>query len=298
MLFSCEKDIDIDLPEAKKQFVVEGNIEPGQPPLIILTKTEGYFDPVDINTLKNSFVNNALIKVSDGVNSVYLVEVCIDQLPDSLLPAVAELVGVSLDNLKSSGLCLYSTLDQNIFGKVGETYSLTINVDGETLTASTTIPAPVPMERYWYKDQPGYANYGYLWFQLNDPPMLGNAYRMYTQRIGKDKRFLPTNGSVFDDNFFNGLNFEAFMFRGTEPNTNNEDDFGELRNYYKQGDTIAIKFCTIDQPHFKFWQTFEVAAFNNGNPFAAPATIQSNINGGLGVWGGYGVTYDTIVAVD
>ena len=135
-----------------------------------------------------------------------------------------------MENIKESGFCLYSTLDQNIFGNVGETYNLTVDVEGERLTSSTTIPTPVPMERFWYKDQPGYDNYGYLWFQLNDPPVLGNAYRVYTQRLGKDDRFLPTNGSVFDDNFFNGLNFEAFLYRGTEPNTTKDEDFGELRN--------------------------------------------------------------------
>ena len=63
--------------------------------------------------------------------------------------------------------------------------------------------------------------------------------------------------------------------------------------------TIVIKFCTIDLPHFNFWESFEIAAFNEGNPFSAPATINSNIQGGgIGVWGGYGVTYDTLIAVD
>jgi len=94
------------------------------------------------------------------------------------------------------------------------------------------------------------------------------------------------------------LEFEYFIFRGHEINSQQPQDINGLRDYFKEGDTIAIKFCTIDQPHFQFWQSFEIAAFNSGNPFAAPATIKSNINGGLGVWGGYGVVYDTIVAID
>ena len=103
--------------------------------------------------------------------------------------------------------------------------------------------------------------------------------------------------NIFDDNFFNGLNFEAFIWRGHEIGA--EPVSGdETWDYFQQGDTIAIKFCTIDQSHFQFWESFEIAAFNNGNPFAAPSTIKTNIEGGLGVWGGYGVTYDTIVAVD
>lgn len=298
MLVACEKDIDIELPDAERKIVVEGSIEPNQPPFIILTKTEGYFDPVDINSLKKSFVHDAKVTVSNGTTSVELTEICTDNLDTALLPTIAELIGVSLADVKTFGFCLYTTIDQNIFGEVGKNYSLKVEVDGEVLTSTTSIPEPVIMDNYWYQDQPGYSNYGYLWFMINDPEPLGTAYRIYTQRLGKDDRFIPANGSVFEDKFFNGLSFEAFVWRGQEVNSSKPDDIGELRSYFKQGDTIAIKFCTIDQPHFQFWSSFEIAAFNNGNPFAAPATIQTNINGGLGVWGGYGVSYDTIVAVD
>ncbi|PCJ27450.1 MAG: hypothetical protein COA97_04070 [Flavobacteriales bacterium] len=297
VLISCEKDIDIDLPESERKFVVEGSIEPGLPPFVILTKSEGYFSPVDINSLQNAFVHNATVFVSNGTNNIQLTEICTNQLPDSLLPTIAELIGVSLDNLKSFGFCLYTSLDPLIFGEVGKTYSLSIQAEDKYLTSTTTIPIPVPMTRYWYKDQPGYTDYGYLWFELNDPPTYGTAYRIYTQRKGIDSRFIPADGSVFDDHFFNGLQFEAFIWRGHESNPSGQSDF-EIDHYFQQGDTIIIKFCTIDQPHFQFWNSFEIATFNNGNPFSAPATIKTNIEGGLGVWGGYGVTYDTLVAVD
>ena len=297
VLFSCEKNIDIDLPEADKKLVVEGSIETGLPPFVILTKTDGYFDPIDLNSLQNAFIHNATVFVNNGTHNVQLTEMCTDQLDTLLLPSIAELIGVSLDNIKNFGFCLYTTLDQNIFGEEGKTYSLSIQSGDKVLTSTTSIPVPVVMDSYWYKDQPGYADYGYLWFKLNDPEPLGTSYRMYTQRIGKDDRFIPVNGSVFDDNFFNGLIFEAFVWRGHEVDEVPVSG-DETWSYYQQGDTIAIKFCTIDQPHFQFWQSFEISAFNNGNPFAAPSTIKTNIEGGIGVWEGYGVSYDTIIAVD
>jgi len=286
-LVACEKDIDIELPEGERKLVVEGSIEQNQPPFVILSKTEGYFDPVDLSALQSAFVHGATVFVSNGTNNIQLTEICTNQLPDSLLPTVAELIGVSLNSLKTFGFCLYTTLDPLIFGEIGKTYSLTIDVEGKQLTSTTTIPALVPMDSYWYKDQPGFNEYGYLWFQLTDPPALGNAYRMYTQRKGKDSRFIPAGGgSVFEDHFVNGLSFEGFIYRGHEINSTEEDDNNETSEYFLQGDTLIVKFCSIDQPHFKFWETFEVAAFNNGNPFAAPATIQTNIDGGLGIWGG------------
>ena len=214
------------------------------------------------------------------------------------MPHSAQLIGVSLENVKNFGFCLYTTLDPLMFGEVGKTYSLSIQAEGKILTSTTTIPSPVVMDSYWYEDQPGYTDYGYLWFKLNDPQPLGTAYRIYTQRLGKDDRLLPANGSVFDDKFFNGISFEAFIFRGHEINSQHPQDIGGLRDYFEQGDTIIIKFCTIDQPHFQFLNTFEIASFNNGNPFTAPISIKTNIEGGLGIWGGYGVSYDTLIAVD
>ncbi len=272
---SCEKDIDIELKTTEEKIVVEGVIEQGIPPYVILTKTVGFFAPTDLQSYQNSFIKGAVVTVSDGITTVQLDEFIVD------------------------GFTVYSTLNPAIFGQVGRVYNLEIQAEGKILTSTTTIPTPIPMDNYWYKDQPGFSNFGYLWFNLNDPPGLGNAYRIFTQRKGKDARFIPAFGSVFDDKFFDGLDFDAFIFRGQEPNSTAPDDNNETSEYFQQGDTVIVKFCTIDLPHFNFWETFETAAFNDSNPFAAPTTIRTNIEGGgVGVWGGYGVTYDTLVLVD
>lgn len=299
VLFACEKEIDIEIPSTTAQLVVEGAIEQNQPPFVLLTRSSDYFAPTDISTLKNIFVHDAIVTVSNGTNTVQLNEICTEQLPDSLLDNISLLIGISVLDIKTFGFCLYTTLNTSIFGEVGKTYTLSVQAEGQNLSASTTIPTPLPMNYYYYKDQPGFSNYGYLWFNQTDPPEFGNAYRIFTQRKGKDGRFLPADGSVWDDQLINGLTFDAFIFRGHEPNSTATEDNNETSEYYLQGDTVFIKFCTIDLPHFEFWETFEVAAFNNGNPFAAPTTIRTNIKGGgLGVWGGYGATYDTIVLKD
>ena len=299
MLLSCEKEIDIEIPITAERLVVEGAIEQNQPPFVLLTRSSDYFAPTDINSLKNIFVHNAIVTVSNGTNTVQLNEICAENLPDSLLDDIALLIGISELDIKTFGFCLYTSLNTSILGEIGKTYSLNVQAEGQELTASTTIPTPNRMNYYYYEDQPGFEEYGYLWFNQTDPPEYGNAYRIFTQRKNKDGRFIPADGSVWDDKLLNGLTFNAFVFRGHEPNSVAEEDNNETSEYFLQGDTVFVKFCTIDLPHFDFWETFEVAAFNNGNPFAAPTTIRSNIyGGGLGVWGGYAATYDTIVLTD
>jgi len=71
-LWSCEKDIDIELKTNDEKIVVEGAIEQGIPPMVILTKSVGFFAPTDLESYKNSFIKNAIITVSDGTTSVVL----------------------------------------------------------------------------------------------------------------------------------------------------------------------------------------------------------------------------------
>ena len=58
ILSSCQEEITLDLPKSDDKLVIEGSIENGFPPYIIITKNGGYFDPIDSETFNNLFVNN------------------------------------------------------------------------------------------------------------------------------------------------------------------------------------------------------------------------------------------------
>ena len=69
-LISCREEISLELNSNEEKLVVEGHIEPGFPPYIILTKNQGYFDPIDSNTYSNIFVSEADIivyKIEKGI---------------------------------------------------------------------------------------------------------------------------------------------------------------------------------------------------------------------------------------
>jgi hypothetical protein len=270
ILFSCEKNITVDLPVPGQKIVVEGYIETGQKAIVTLTKTAAFFAPVDSASLFSFLVTNAVVTVSDGITSEQLV-FTIDT--NQYIPFVYK--------------------SQTLTGQEGKTYTLTVVAEGKTLTAVTTIPHAVPLDSVWYKQQEGHDSVGYAWAHLTDPDTLGNCYRWFAKRIGHDKHFLAPIGSVFEDKFINGKSFDFDYNRASEPNS---DDNDGSRGYFHQGDTIAVKFCSIDRAHFDFWRIEEVQVSNNGNPFAAPAPIPTNISGGIGIWGGYAATYDTIIA--
>ena len=55
---SCQEEITLELPSGGDKLVVQASIENGFPPYVILTKNQGYFDPIDVNTYNDLFVSN------------------------------------------------------------------------------------------------------------------------------------------------------------------------------------------------------------------------------------------------
>jgi len=115
---------------------------------------------------------------------------------------------------------------------------------------------------------------------------------MFTKRLGIDNKYIPTVIMALDDKHFTGKKTEFSLYRQTESALN----AGGLNNYFRLGDVVVIKLCTIDEEHFQFWNSLQDEIMNTHNPFAASLTeINSNVEGdGLGVWGGYGASFDTI----
>ena len=50
-LTACETPIEVTIPDAETMLVVEGRIDPGLPPLVLLSRSQDYFAPVDAASL-------------------------------------------------------------------------------------------------------------------------------------------------------------------------------------------------------------------------------------------------------
>jgi len=61
--FSCQEEIFIEFPNEAQKIVVEGGIENGMPPYVLLSKNQGYFDEINSNTYNNLFINDAEVIV-------------------------------------------------------------------------------------------------------------------------------------------------------------------------------------------------------------------------------------------
>ena len=296
LLFTgCEKEIFMETPQAEEKLVVEGFIEPGMPPIVFLTKSTGYFEPTDLQSMQNIIIRNANVYISNGIVKLKLTQICANNLPDNILQYFANYSGFSAAYLKQLNYCFYTTFD--LSGETGMVYTLSIDYNGKNYTSVSSIPEPVSLDSLWFIRRTPQENRGIIWARLSDPPEIYNAYRIFTKRLGRDEKYIPVWGSTFEDRFFDGKNFDFYFYRGIKANSEDPSDNNSERSFFREGDTIVVKFCSIDQDVFMFIRGLETAVSNNGNPFAAPLTITSNISGGaLGYWGGYGAAYDTIIA--
>ena len=267
---SCEKELEVDLPPFTSKLVIDGWIEQNKYPTVILTRNADYFDPVDSSAIRNLVVTTAKVTISDGEQE----EVLTLRRRDEYFPNF-----------------LYQGTE--IRGEVGKSYRLTIESEGKVYTATTTIPAPVHLDSLWYELLSPTDTLGYVWASFTDKMEEENYYRMFTQRVGTDDKFIPVYLSAIGDQYFNGESLSFSVLRGAENLSNITDDL-----YFRQGDTVRVKFCAIDRTHFDFWRTLERELYATGNPFASSGNeVLSNIEGGaLGVWGGYGATYHFLVA--
>lgn len=259
----------MELPEYKQYLVVEGKVEPGQRPQVFLSYTIPYFGSNNINNLTDFAVKNALVTVNDGFTTDTLKE---------LAPGYG-----------------YYYLAQNMTGSVGRTYFLTIVVEGKTYTSQTTLLNPVPLDTLYNKHE-GNDSLGFVWAKLSEPAGLGDAYRWYAKRIGKDDDFLAPFGSSFEDKFVDGKQFDFGYDRGEVENSTAIDDNNIESGYFKNGDVIVVKFCHIGMKEYRFLRSRDASILSNGNPFAAPSNVESNVNGEnvIGLWCGYSTWLDTL----
>lgn len=300
----CTKIIEVEIPDADPMLVVEGSIRNGEMPFVLLSVSQGYFAPIG-NPLDGFYLGGADVTVSVDGETYELDEMCTSDLPFEQLEIIAAGIGVSVQSLMMFPLCAYTSLTElNLIGTEGKVYDLHVVLDDYEINATSKLNVVVPLEETFFfvpatADQD---SLGYISNTYTDPDTLGNAYRWSSMRINhypewhdlagmkKDNAFIYPLGSPWDDSFINGQEFIFSMFRYPS----GFEEHNEEHGFWKTGDTVLVRLESIDQVAFDAVMSFESAYSAQGNPFAPPTNVSSNIEGGLGWWIAYGASVDTV----
>lgn len=179
----------------------------------------------------------------------------------------------------------------------GKTYSIKVKIDGEVdIESASEIPVQVPIESYRldstrYKSQPG--EKVQMRLTVKDPPYRKNYYYIKIIReayvIGLDTiRFTEdVHYELIDPAYKEALEspLNDNLFDGEEYNI----DFNINPFAYVNAETIHLKVAllSISESYYLYLTTKNVQSRTNGDPFAQPTLIYSNISGGTGLFAGY-----------
>ncbi len=263
--FACKKADEGG--EYKSEIIVEGWIEQNDYPYVFLTRNLPFFTSVDSAQLAQMVIRYAKVSVTDGINT--------------------EVLTGKIDNRYFPYFLYRGT---SLKGEIGKTYKLTIEYAGNTLTAETSIPKPLKLDSIWFIQKDN--QHLQLSVRFQDNINEKNYYKLYT-KSDTDARFTPTLLSNQDDKYFNGKTLELQINRGPANNMTSKYDA-----YFLYGDTVLVKFATLPQSGFEFWNSFQNEVLNASNPLIGSTNaLKTNIDGpGAGIWCGYGVTVYRVIA--
>jgi hypothetical protein len=257
LLSSCETDADIPLPDVDPKIVVNCFI--GDELTVIkaaVFKSDPVFSDNDGNYPYTGDVEEDMyVVISNGSISVELVfnpQTEFYEVGTDVFPLIA-----------------------------GGNYTLTVTApDGETVSASTTIPlnAPIVQSSSFTQEQISNDFYGEqtrvtIKQTLTDPSSSFDYYRFYYVLQDQFLTNMYVGEDYADDNSLDG----NLLY--------NEH---ELTAYYGSDNPItSIKAFIIRGS--EEYQRFHRTVYNQspGDPFSEPSIIYSNVDGGLGVFAGY-----------
>ena len=268
MISSCEHQEYI-VTEGESKIVVEGWIEEGDVARVLITRSIPMTEPIDSTSIIRYAIRSAMVIVSDGVIS------------DTLRLTT-----------NSRYLPPFLYVGEKIIGKTGEKYTLTVKYLDRTLTAESVIPPTVPLKNVRYVRHNPTDTFGNLVVEFTHPADQQHYYQIATRLEGHDAIFVPCLYGNLNSRNFVSTDVSIQVTRGITifPKTNFE-------SYFNDGDLIIVRLRTMPKEGFDFWNSWQNEIINAQNSiFPANNSLKSNINGGIGIWCGYGQSVVGIVA--
>lgn len=232
LFYGCEDVIDVDLNEAEPRLVVEASINwfkntAGNEQSIKLSLSAPFFEAY------TPPANGAVIQIADTNNNVF-------------------------NFIEDNNTGIYN--NNTFIPVIDETYTLTINYNGEIYTATETLKSVVPIDFVEQNDEGGFTGEDIeLKVYFTDPADIDNYYFFeYTTDIP----VIPTL-DVGDDEFIDGNQIFAFF---------TEEDLAS-------GDEVTIRHFGVSSQFYEFmFILLQQGSEEGGGPFETqPATVRGNI---------------------
>ena len=293
VLLSCEKNITVKAPPQPVKLVVNSITGINSPFIASVGKTAGI---LDLTTPESYLVNNATVLLYEN--------------------------NVVKDTLTFSSSTGSYKVKNNTLARAGFRYRITASVTGyNNAEAETAMPADIPIQsitrRLHVRTDTDSNMYDEIKIRFNDDAAVSNYYVVRFRRPfsnGRDihyeemycMRSLDTDihrrtdvdpilfedcidrELMLADERFNGAVKELIIFIRThelDPVLNPVDG-----KHYK----AVVELNNITADHYRHRKSYRAYRDSDGNPFAEPVLVYTNIKNGYGLFSTYNLAVDTI----
>ena len=268
LLVACQEDFH----DSHEEIVVEGWIESGGAPVVLLTKSFVVELGENVDGETSIVLPWGKVTVSDGTDSVVLT----GDYDERYFPPY-----------------VYST--SRMRGVPGRTYYLTVEYGDRVVTAQTTIPMPDSLEALTVTPCADVDSMYQITAYYEDAPETEDYYLFLTRIFNRENRFYPSFLGVMDDSRLASHNKQVVQ-PGIHMMTTEKHKY---RPYFHESDSVQIKFAKIDETTCRIHKAYSEMVSLSSNPlFSSDLSMPTNIEGGLGFWCGYAVTRYNVVIAD
>ncbi len=315
LFFSCKEDffttiVEVELPTIENTLVVNSIVRADKPFNFQLYKAVEVLD----NEAQSTLVENGVIEIYEG-----------EQLLETVTPTTTVNVDTFV-NWPNLDTVIYTntriTYDSETIAETGKTYEIKASApDFEPVTAVSAIPNKPVIKTIYISDTVEVVDfYGYkdekieLTIEMEDDINTEDYY--YINLSSKEFFTDPYTGDEF--NYKNSICYESYdpIFNSVETDPVDVEaaawycglaDFNDnlfngktkkftllIDTYYfnnNYGNQNSERFINVDLGHttkdfYLYARSATSQSWNDGNPFAEPVTVYSNIENGFGIFAG------------
>jgi hypothetical protein len=257
---SLQNDVNVPLPSYANQLVAECYLQNGVVPRLAVTESVPYLDDgqaVAAGSQVLSLSNGQTVQLPTDV-TVILTLPGGRPLPLRFSPGIDAATGKYYTHTGATPL----------LAQAGQQFGLDVqDKRGRHVTGTAIVPTRIRIDsaQYRYNALTGADKKAYFTTKWTDPGATNDFYRLMLHK-GKPANNSETDREL-DDRLFNG------------------QPYAQVTTYrFVPGDTVTATLYHIDSLYYAFRQSVRDARNANGNPFAQPAGIRSNVQGGLGIF--------------
>jgi hypothetical protein len=286
---ACRKEVDVKVPELKPQLVIHSHSDAGK--LIIanigksIAVTKYNYSWADSFSIRHArvllYVNGVIkdtlqyIPDSSSYNfgASYYSQIVIS--PGNNYKIVASAPGFTdaEGEMAVPATVTINSVKRNEYARIDINQGIQDELRIKFDDAST------PGDYYMLDILQNEENYSYGACVYTADPSIETASGQGGDDLGlaPEENCIPTTGMLMRDDLFNGTTKELRLYISHDFLEPWEDNFGVM--HYPM-----VKLSHISEAYFRYLKTSEAARMTDGNPFAEPVNIYTNIKNGYGIF--------------